>query len=187
MSPSNLSGRISWVSIAAVGAVIAAGAGLYLTTYLQSNHDRVQRLRKAKQKYRHLLSELSECKGILNYIDTELFPRAHELAKPSSETDARDVEAKRRELLGIGEQILRLMEKIDGVAPALVIDAAGMEPWTEHDVDLKQDAERKGLGQVLDLAGDIRAIRKSLIQKAERRAKTIDTLKASIKQPADQI
>ncbi|KAJ2355965.1 hypothetical protein GGF43_002369 [Coemansia sp. RSA 2618] len=183
MSAKNMHSQVSWIPLAVVaGAVIAASAGLYLTTsYLRTNHEQVQRLRNAKRKYRELLAELSESKGILNYIDTNLLPQAQELAKPPSEgEDVLGPEARKRELIGIGEQLLRLMEKIDGVAPALVVDAAGLEPWAEHDADLKQDAVRRGLGQVLDLAGDIRAIRKSLIQKAERRAKRIDALKASI-------
>ncbi|KAJ2158827.1 hypothetical protein GGF46_003480 [Coemansia sp. RSA 552] len=188
--------RVGWVSVAsAVGAVVAVGSAAYWTTsYLRSNHEQTQRLRSARKKYRELLSDLHECKGLLGYIDAESMPRAKALAKEIASlqkqqqpidggNDAIDdpkLEQRRRELLGIGEHILRLMERIDGVAPAQIVDAAGLEPWTEHDEALKAAAVRKGLGPVLDLAGDVRAIRRSLSHKAERRAKHIDALKKSI-------
>ncbi|KAJ2364927.1 hypothetical protein H4S01_003524 [Coemansia sp. RSA 2610] len=183
MSNSLLQNRAAWAAVAAVGVALAASAGVYFTSaYLRANHEKVQRLRNAKRKYRELLADLAECKGVLNYFDKELAPRAQALASASDDTaDGKpDLETRKRELLAIGEQVLRLMEKIDGIAPALVVEAAGLEPWSEHDRELTQKAVRAGLEQVFDLAGDVRAIRKSLIQKAERRAKRVDALKASL-------
>ncbi|KAJ2615559.1 hypothetical protein H4S08_001185 [Coemansia sp. RSA 1365] len=173
--------RIQWLQLtAAAGAVVAAAAAIWLTSqYLRADHQRTQLTRSAKKKYRELLSDLSECKGILNYIDNVSMSRAQSIVSDYDE-DASKPEASRRELAGIGEEVLRLMEKIDGVAPALVINAAGLEPWTEQDKELKELAIRQGLGQVFDLAGDIRAIRKGLIRRVERRAKKIDSLKREL-------
>ncbi|KAJ2673903.1 hypothetical protein IWW42_002033 [Coemansia sp. RSA 1085] len=175
---------MSWIRVAAaIGVVVGAGAGLYITTkYLQNNHKQVQRIRNAKRKYRDLLAQLSESKKTLNRIDSMLLPEAEQVVELQTNvtTDSRIDEKSRKVLLEIGEEILRLMENIDSVAPALIVEAAGLEPWTEHDLDLKQSAIRQGYGVVLELAGDVRAIRKSLIQKAERRAKRIDTLKSKL-------
>ncbi|KAJ2804416.1 hypothetical protein H4R20_002518 [Coemansia guatemalensis] len=175
------SSRIGWVQLTvAAGALAAAATAIWLTSqYLRADHERTQLARSAKKKYRELLSDLSECKGVLNYIDSVSMPRAQSIVSDYG-ADAGKPEASRRELAGIGEEVLRLMEKIDGVAPALVIDAAGLEPWTEQDKKLKEDAVREGLGQALELAGDIRAIRKGLIRRAERRARKIDSLKREL-------
>ncbi|KAJ2852148.1 hypothetical protein IWW36_000528 [Coemansia brasiliensis] len=177
---------MSWMRIAAaIGVALGAGTGLYIATkYLQANHEQVQRIRNAKRKYRDLLTQLSESKKTLNYIDSKLLPQAEQVVKIQADvTSNADFEEKSKKmLLGIGEEILRLMENIDSVTPALVVEAAGLEPWTEHDPDLKQNAVRQGYGVVLELAGDVRAIRKSLIQKAERRAKRVDALKSKVEQ-----
>ncbi|KAJ2455759.1 hypothetical protein EV183_000606 [Coemansia sp. RSA 2336] len=177
---------MSWIRVAAViSAVVGAGAGLYMTTkYLQNNHEQVQRIRNAKRKYRDLLAQLSESKQTLNRINSKLLPEAEQVVKLQANiaTGSGIDEKSRKVLLGIGEEILRLMESIDSVAPALIVEAAGLEPWTEHDPDLKQSAVRQGYGVVLELAGDVRAIRKGLIKKAERQAKRIDSLKAQLEQ-----
>ncbi|KAJ1769948.1 hypothetical protein IW138_004656 [Coemansia sp. RSA 986] len=122
-------------------------------------------IRNAKLRYRELLAELSECKGIIDYMDKESIPRARELAEKAhrlieqyKENDGDDesdslketkqkLEPIERELVGISEQILRLMERIDGVAPAHILDAAKLEPWTELDPKLKNDAIGKGLAE----------------------------------------
>ncbi|KAJ2486264.1 hypothetical protein EV174_001232 [Coemansia sp. RSA 2320] len=146
------------------------------------------RLRMAKAKYRQLVAELSECKGILNYIDSEEMVQAQAVATEAQEIMARAdgeladeelarVESIHCQLMLTGEELVRLMEKIDGVAPALVLDAAQLEPWAEHDAELKSKYERRGLGAAFELAGDVRAIRKGMIRKAERRAQIIDRLK----------
>ncbi|KAJ1663975.1 hypothetical protein EV178_004515 [Coemansia sp. RSA 1646] len=190
-----------WAAIMAAFVVAAAaGTTLYLSTrYLKADHEKTVCIRNAKLRYRELLAELSECKGIIDYMDKESIPRARELAEKAhrlieqyKENDGDDesdslketkqkLEPIERELVGISEQILRLMERIDGVAPAHILDAAKLEPWTELDPKLKNDAIGKGLGTVLDLSEDVRVIRKSLIQKAERRAKSVDALKSKIK------
>ncbi|KAI9505970.1 hypothetical protein GGI25_001417 [Coemansia spiralis] len=186
-----------WMPIAAAVAIsVATGATLYMTIrYLKADHIRIQRIRQAKQKHRELIAELLECKGILDYMNKESIPRAealtdkaHEIVEQNKNTEGGDLnETKQKlvpiehELAGIGEQLLQLMERIDGVTPAHVLNAAGLEPWTELDITLKKDAIKQGLNPVLELAGDIRAIRKGLIRKAEKRAETVAKLKDSIK------
>ncbi|KAJ2512173.1 hypothetical protein H4217_007019 [Coemansia sp. RSA 1939] len=194
-------GRWVVVTAAVVVAVAATtGTALYLgARYLKADHEKTMSIRNAKLRYRSLLAELSECKGIIDYMDKESIPRARQLSEKAcalieqykgdeNEPDAdslkeiqQQIEPIERELVGINEQILRLMERIDGVAPAHVLDAAKLDPWTELDPKLKERVVNKGLGTVLELAGDIRAIRKGLVQKAERRAKTVDALKSKIK------
>ncbi|KAJ2642629.1 hypothetical protein GGF44_001560, partial [Coemansia sp. RSA 1694] len=81
-------------------------------------------------------------------MDTEAMPEAQRLADEAHELSTKAdgvlagaalarVEAIHRELMLTGERLLQLMEKIDGVAPALVLDAAQVEPWAEHDEKLK--------------------------------------------------
>ncbi|KAI8322857.1 hypothetical protein GQ54DRAFT_251035, partial [Martensiomyces pterosporus] len=170
-----------WLSVLAVLGVAAVGGTLFWTSrYLKADHERTMRLRDAKKKYKELVAELSECKGILNYMDTQMLPQAQQLADEANavqEKTRQRLDAINRQLLGIGEQLLRLMERIDGVAPAHVLDAAGMEPWAEHDEDLRRQAAERGLGPVFDLTGDLRAIRKGLVRKAERRAQKVDGLR----------
>ncbi|KAJ2108379.1 hypothetical protein GGI16_001162 [Coemansia sp. S142-1] len=149
---------------------------------MRSSHNRSLRLREAKKRYRQLVSELSECKGILNFMDSETMPQAQRLADEAQDGDLARVEVIHRQLMLMGEQLLQLMERIDGVAPALVLDAAQVEPWAEHEEKLKAKYEKDGLGAVFELAGDLRAIRKGMSRKAERRAQAIDKLKSSVKQ-----
>ncbi|ORX69309.1 hypothetical protein DL89DRAFT_174612 [Linderina pennispora] len=148
---------------------------------------------RRKKKYRALLGDLAECKGILGYIDSQEIPKAQQLATEAEQIMSQIVQeganeaeqaalqtrlqAIRMDIMGVGEQLLRLMEKVDGVAPALVLEAAGLEPWAEHEKELKDKALSDGLGAVFDLASDLRAIRKGLIHKAERRARKVDSLK----------
>ncbi|KAJ2859217.1 hypothetical protein GGH94_006219 [Coemansia aciculifera] len=176
--------RLGWTTVAtALGIVIVAGASIAVATQcLRSNHNRSLRLREAKKRYRQLVSELSECKGILNFMDSETMPQAQRLADEAQDGDLARVGVIHRQLMLMGEQLLQLMERIDGVAPALVLDAAQVEPWAEHDEKLKAKYEKDGLGAVFELAGDLRAIRKGMSRKAERRAQAIDKLKSSVKQ-----
>ncbi|KAJ2562470.1 hypothetical protein GGH95_004663 [Coemansia sp. RSA 1836] len=186
--------RIGWTAVAtALGIAIVAGASIAVTAQcLRSSHQRSLRLREAKKRYRQLVAELSECKGILNYMDTEAMPEAQRLADEAHELSTKAdgvlagaalarVEAIHRELMLTGERLLQLMEKIDGVAPALVLDAAQVEPWAEHDEKLKTKYMREGLGAAFELAGDLRAIRKGMARKADRRAQAIDKLKSSVR------
>ncbi|KAJ2374912.1 hypothetical protein H4S02_008390, partial [Coemansia sp. RSA 2611] len=127
-----------------------------------------------------LVSELSECKGILNFMDTETIPQAQRLVGDLQAGDL-TLEAIPRQLMLVGEQLLQLMERIDGVAPALVLDAAQVEPWAEQEEKLKAKYEKEGMGAVFELAGDLRAIRKGMTRKVERRAQAMDKLMNSVK------
>ncbi|KAJ1964035.1 hypothetical protein GGI12_001674 [Dipsacomyces acuminosporus] len=177
--------RQSWVFVLGALGVAAVGSAVYFAgRHLKADHERTLRIRHAKRRHKELVAELSECKGILNYMDQQVLPQAQTLAdeaqrlkEEDSAANAQRVDAIKRELLGIGEQLLRLMERIDGVAPAHVLDAARLDPWAEHEDDLKNNAYKQGLKPVFDLTSDIRAIRKGLIRKAERRAQKVDSLK----------
>ncbi|KAJ2743931.1 hypothetical protein GGI20_003369 [Coemansia sp. BCRC 34301] len=178
--------RTGWIAVAtALGVALVAGASIAVATQcLRSSHRRSLRLREAKRRYRQLVAELSECKGTLNFIDAEVMVEAQRLADRARDlgTDLAGIEAIHRELMFIGEQLLQLMEKIDGVSPALVLDAAQIEPWAEHDEKLKANYVREGLGVAFELAGDLRAIRKGMTRKAERKAQAIDKLKSDVRQ-----
>ncbi|KAJ2701907.1 hypothetical protein H4218_001151 [Coemansia sp. IMI 209128] len=174
--------RIGWTAVAAaLGIAIVAGASVAVATRcLRSSHNRTLRLREAKKRYRQLVSELSECKGILNFMDTETIPQAQRLVGDLQAGDL-TLEAMPRQLMLVGEQLLQLMERIDGVAPALVLDAAQVEPWAEQEEKLKAKYEKEGMGAVFELAGDLRAIRKGMTRKVERRAQAMDKLMNSVK------
>ncbi|KAJ2026092.1 hypothetical protein IWW57_003153 [Coemansia sp. S610] len=174
--------RIGWTAVAAaLGIAIVAGASVAVATRcLRSSHNRTLRLREAKKRYRQLVSELSECKGILNFMDTETIPQAQRLVGDLQAGDL-TLEAIPRQLMLVGEQLLQLMERIDGVAPALVLDAAQVEPWAEQEEKLKAKYEKEGMGAVFELAGDLRAIRKGMTRKVERRAQAMDKLMNSVK------
>ncbi|KAJ2723021.1 hypothetical protein GGI07_002915 [Coemansia sp. Benny D115] len=174
-----------WMPPAAAVAGIAAAAGgtIYLAMqYLQADHQKTARLRAAKQKHRELIAELSDCKAALNYMDSESIPHAQKIADEaqSGPVDELRLNAIKRELFGLGDQVTRLMEKIDGVAPALVLDAAQLDPWAEHEEELRLDAVKVGLGQVFEMTGELRTIRKGLIKKAERKAQAIDALRKAV-------
>ncbi|KAJ2362341.1 hypothetical protein IW150_007030 [Coemansia sp. RSA 2607] len=173
-----------WMQPAAVmlGIATITGGSLYLAMqYLKADQQKTERIRAAKLKYKTLLAELSDCKGMLNYMDTESIAHAQKLVDEAHETkDKQRLAAIQRELFGLSDQLTRLMEKIDGVAPALVLDAAKLDPWAEHEEELRADAVKAGLGQVFDMTGDLRAIRRGLIKKAERKAQTIDGLRKSV-------
>ncbi|KAJ2689324.1 hypothetical protein IWW39_001562 [Coemansia spiralis] len=175
--------RIGWTAVAAaLGIAIVAGASVAVATRcLRSSHNRTLRLREAKKRYRQLVSELSECKGILNFMDTETIPQAQRLVCDLQAGDLTQVEAIPRQLMLVGERLLQLMERIDGVAPALVLDAAQVEPWAEQEEKLKAKYEKEGMGAVFELAGDLRAIRKGMTRKVERRAQAMDKLMNSVK------
>ncbi|KAJ1645591.1 hypothetical protein J3B02_003791 [Coemansia erecta] len=174
----------SWISPAAVVIGIAAitGGSLYLTMrYLKVDQQRTERIRAARLKYKALISDLNECKGLLNFIDSESMPQAEKLVEEAKATeDKQRLSAIERELFGISDQLTRLMEKIDGVAPALVLEASQLDPWAEHEEELRLDAIKTGLGQVFDMTGDVRAIRRGLIRKAERKAQAVDGLRKAV-------
>ncbi|KAJ1818236.1 hypothetical protein LPJ60_004422 [Coemansia sp. RSA 2675] len=174
--------RIGWTAVAAaLGIAIVAGASVAVATRcLRSSHNRTLRLREAKKRYRQLVSELSECKGTLNFMDTETIPQAQRLVGDLQAGDL-TLEAIPRQLMLVGEQLLQLMERIDGVAPALVLDAAQVEPWAEQEEKLKAKYEKEGMGAVFELAGDLRAVRKGMTRKVERRAQAMDKLMNSVK------
>ncbi|KAJ2588849.1 hypothetical protein H4R99_007659 [Coemansia sp. RSA 1722] len=165
-----------------LGIAAITGGSLYLTMrYLKADQQRTERVRAARQKYKDLLGELNECKGLLSFIDSESLPHAEKLVEEAKTTaDGQRLSAIGRELFGISDQLTRLMEKIDGVAPALVLEASQLDPWAEHEEELKLDAVRTGLGQVFEMTGDIRAIRRGLIRKAERKAQVIDGLRKTV-------
>ncbi|KAJ1948768.1 hypothetical protein FBU59_001442 [Linderina macrospora] len=190
--------RSVWVAAAAVAALVGVGGAVMVTRFLKADHARTVRKRAAQQKHRELMGDLNEARGVLGYIDLQELPKAQRLAdeaeqvmqqlsqvgneaKAEAEIETAVLEARlqaiRREIAGVGEQLLRLMERIDGVAPALVVEAAGLEPWAEHEPELKAMAEAAGLAAVFVLADDLRSIRKGLIRKAERRARKVDQLK----------
>ncbi|KAJ1822377.1 hypothetical protein LPJ56_000824 [Coemansia sp. RSA 2599] len=173
-----------WVSPAAVVLGIAAitGGSLYLTMrYLKADQQRTERIRAARQKYKVLINELNECKGLLAFMDSETIPRAEKLVEEAKTTkDKQRLSAIERELFGFSDQLTRLMEKIDGVAPALVLEASQLDPWAEHEEELRLDAIKVGLGQVFEMTGDVRAIRRGLIRKAERKAQAIDGLRKTV-------
>ncbi|KAJ1896779.1 hypothetical protein LPJ66_003783 [Kickxella alabastrina] len=166
---------------AVLGIMAITGGTLYMALqYLQADHQKTARLRSAKQKYRMLISDLSECKGILNHMDSETLPKAHAISEEAPQADKQRREAIVRELGAMGIDLTRLMEKIDGVAPGLVLEAAQLDPWAEHEEELRKDACKAGLAQVFEMTGDLRAIRKGLIKKAERKAQTVDGLRKTV-------
>lgn len=149
--------------VLATALITVGGVAFYIANrYIRQDHERVIRVRFAKYKHKELLAQLSECRGILQYMDKEVLHTPPPTYK---------------ETVGVGEQLLRLMEKIDGVTPALVIEAAGMVPWAEHEDELKQKYLKEGMESVFEMAEELRLARKSLIRKAERRAKRVDEWK----------
>ncbi|KAI7824528.1 hypothetical protein BX661DRAFT_225764 [Kickxella alabastrina] len=146
---------------AVLGIVAITGGTLYMALqYLQADHQKTARLRSAKQKYHP--------------------PKAHAISEEAPQADKQRREAIVRELGAMGIDLTRLMEKIDGVAPALVLEAAQLDPWAEHEEELRKDACKAGLAQVFEMTGDLRAIRKGLIKKAERKAQTVDGLRKTV-------
>ncbi|KAJ2785066.1 hypothetical protein H4R18_000774 [Coemansia javaensis] len=151
-------GHSGWITVGVAAAVVACAAIAVLgARSLRADHERALRLRSARKKYRELLRELSACKDVLGIVDAGLMPGAQQAAMAS-------------------EEVLRLMQRIDGVEPAQVLVAAGLDPWAEHEEQSRAAAARGGLAAALEMAGDVRAIRKSLIRKAERRARRLDAL-----------
>ncbi|KAJ2751530.1 hypothetical protein IWQ56_006869, partial [Coemansia nantahalensis] len=152
----------------------AAGAAVcYTARALKAGHARTVRVRSARARFRELVRELSECKRSASRFDSEVPPSAQEVGdavRALASCDGGDANAaeaaldRATRLSGVyklaNEELTRLMETVDGVEPAQVLVAAGLEPWAEFEAKAREDAVSGGLGVVLDMAGHVRVARK---------------------------
>ncbi|KAJ1728606.1 hypothetical protein LPJ61_003947 [Coemansia biformis] len=165
----------------------------FVVRSIRADHARTVCLRSARAQFRELMRELSACKGSIDRFDSELLPDTQNVDDAVRALETFGVEdgsgdagaasaalGKAVELSEMSkfanEELTRLMEKVDGVEPAQVLVAAGLDPWAEHEEAARKDAVRSGLGPALEMAKDARAIRKGLIRKLTRRGDALDAL-----------
>ncbi|KAJ2705743.1 hypothetical protein H4R19_005089 [Coemansia spiralis] len=179
-------GRGWWVSAAAAaGVAAAAGAAVYFATRaLRADHARTVRVRSARARFRELMRELSRCKGAVSHFDSEAPSDAQEVdtavrALASSVGDDAAALDRATQLSNAyqlaNEELTRLMQMVDGVEPAQVLVAAGLEPWSEFEAKPRKDAERGGFGAVLDMAKYAREVRRNLILGLTQRGAVLES------------